>query len=65
MPTKKLEMRIDILYRMMVTNLHLEDDSLVLRYLNLCLNEWSQLESKDKDFINRAHACIIQQKEYK
>ena len=64
MPTTNIEMRLDILYRMMMTDLHLEDPALVKSYCNHCMSKWDQLADKDKDFVNRAYACIVKREKY-
>jgi len=61
---KEKEMRLDILHRMMMTQLHLERPAMVKEYCNHCMADWGNLSDNEKEFINHAYSHTVHRKEY-
>jgi len=61
---KEKEMRLDILHRMMMTQLHLERPAMVKEYCNHCMTDWGNLSDNEKEFINHAYKHVVGLKRY-
>jgi hypothetical protein len=61
---KEKEMKLDILHRMMMTQLHLERPGLVKEYCNHCMSDWTNLNTREKEFIDAAYKHIIGLEKY-
>jgi hypothetical protein len=61
---KEKEMKLDILHRMMMTQLHLERPAMVKEYCNHCMTDWGNLSDREKEFINNAYIHVIGLKRY-
>jgi DNA-binding phage protein len=61
---KEKEMKLDILHRMMMTQLHLERPAMVKEYCNHCMTDWGNLSDREKEFINHAYKHVVGLKRY-
>lgn len=61
---KEKEMKLDILHRMMMTQLHLERPALVKEYCNHCMADWGNLNEREQAFVNTAYSYTVHRKEY-
>ena len=61
---KEKEMKLDILHRMMMTQLHLERPALVKEYCNHCMADWGSLTAREKEFIDVAYKHTVGLKKY-